>query len=675
MIIKLPKSLCNQIAAGEVVERPSSVVKELVENAIDAGARNIVLEFVNAGKESISIRDDGSGIEESDLPLVFERNATSKIRSIEDLYNVQSLGFRGEALASISSVAKITLISRHKDSSLGKKIVYYNDEVKESRDLACSQGTSIVVSDLFYNTPARYKFLKSSSSEKASIMLLMTNMALSYPEISFTVIADGSEEFRSTGRGSLEETVKLLFESDFAKALLPIEATNSGIRISGFVAAPQYSKGNRSRQFLFVNGRMVNSKWIGKVIESAYEGMMMKRRYPAYVIKIEVQPSMLDVNIHPQKLEVKFEREDILESLLFNLVRNVLVGRRISREADWKRVSSYEAPKVEPTPASEELSRFEVPLREEPGEFDELTEFQDLLGREEEAAELAPMPEERALQKAERDRRAPHWERKPASSPKLREELLASDADSETEANAGARREAIATKGSRAPEWESADSIEEAYLNALKRSKQTAADREEQQELHYDDLQVIAQVFDTFLLCACKNSIYFIDQHAAHERVLFERFYKAFKEKKVEQQILMEPIVYTANPLELDGVERAMDFLQTLRVELERQTEKTWLIKSMPVFSEPILPEELIDMIDKYGADGGETYHRYFIDKIIMQACKAAIKAGDVLNHTQMQDLINMLKTCDNPHSCPHGRPTTIEMKRSDFDKLFKRVL
>lgn len=662
MIIKLPKSLCNQIAAGEVVERPSSVVKELVENAIDAGARNIVLEFVNAGKESISIRDDGSGIEESDLPLVFERNATSKIKSIEDLYNVQSLGFRGEALASISSVSKITLISRHRNSSLGKKIVYYNDEIKESKNLACSQGTSIIVSDLFYNTPARYKFLKSSSNEKASIMLLMTNMALSYPEISFTVIADGNEEFRTTGRGSLEETVKLLFESDFAKALLPIETSNSGVRISGFVAAPQYSKGNRSRQFLFVNGRMVSSKWIGKVIESAYEGMMMKRRYPAYVIKIDVQPSMLDVNIHPQKLEVKFEREDILESLLFNLIRNVLVSRRISREADWKRVSSYEPFKTETALASEEVSQFEAPIRERLGEFDELTEFQDLLGLQKE-------------EEPERYTSLPHWELKPAPSPGLGEELLESEPDSETRANTEVKQGSAVSKNSRAREWESAESIEEAYLNALKRSKQTLSDRDEYQELRYDDLQVIAQVFDTFLLCECGNSIYFIDQHAAHERVLFERFYKVFKEKKVENQILMEPIVYTANSLELDGVERAMDFLQTLHVELERQSEKTWLIKSMPVFSEAILPEELTDMIDKYGSDGGETYHRYFVDKIIMQACKAAIKAGDVLNHTQMQDLINMLKTCDNPHSCPHGRPTTIEMKRSDFDKLFKRVL
>ncbi len=254
MIIKLPQSIANQIAAGEVVERPSSVVKELVENSIDSGARNIVLEIANAGKDVISIRDDGCGIEESDLPLVFERNATSKIKSIEDVYNVVSLGFRGEALASISSVSKIVLISRHQDSPLGKKIIFYNDEIKESQDLAASKGTTITVSDLFYNTPARYKFLKSNASEKASIMSIMTNMALSYPDISFSVISDDREEFRTTGRGDLEEVIKLLFERDFAKALIPVESEQNDIKISGFIANPQYTRGNRSRQFIFVNG-------------------------------------------------------------------------------------------------------------------------------------------------------------------------------------------------------------------------------------------------------------------------------------------------------------------------------------------------------------------------------------------------------------------------------------
>ncbi len=681
MIIKLPQSIANQIAAGEVVERPSSVVKELVENSIDSGARNIVLEIANAGKDMISIRDDGCGIEESDLPLVFERNATSKIKSIEDVYNVMSLGFRGEALASISSVSKIVLISRHQDSPLGKKIIFYNDEIKESQDLAASKGTTITVSDLFYNTPARYKFLKSNASEKASIMSIMTNMALSYPDISFSVINDDREEFRTTGRGDLEEVIKLLFERDFAKALIPVESEQNDIKISGFIANPQYTRGNRSRQFIFVNGRIVHSKLVNRAIENAYEGMLMKRRYPAYVIKLDLPVNMIDVNIHPQKLEVKFDREDMVESLLYNAVRNALVNRRISRQADLNRISSYDS--------SLDSSSYENVASEEKADFDLAGEEEIVdsygMGDSDETLELAKMLSEDSEEFME-DRKERYEDSDDEEFIESNEESLSSNTISKGALNwvsSYSYEKEMPSENSNASNSQiqkkefkpkSIENIEEYYLREMLNSKKSYGE-EYSTDVNYDDFKLIGQVLNTFLVCECGTSVYYIDQHAAHERVLFERFYKEFKEKRVENQMLLEPIEYVANLAELDSVEKAIDFLISLDVEIERVDEKTWLIKSVPVFRDPIDADELVDIIDKYAYDRGETYHRYFIDKIIMQSCKSAIKSGDVLNHIQMQDLINMLKKCENPHSCPHGRPSTIEMKRSDFDKLFKRIV
>lgn len=652
MIIKLPKSLCNQIAAGEVVERPSSVVKELVENAIDAGAKNILLEFKNAGKEMISIKDDGDGIPDSDLPLVFERNATSKISKIEDLYELRSLGFRGEALASISSVSKVVLISRHKDSPLGNKLVYYNGEVKESQSLAASKGTTLIVSDLFYNTPARYKFLKSGASEKASIMAVMIAFALSHPEISFTVLSDGQEEFRSSGRGSLEETIRLLFEREFSKALLPVDKEKNGVRIKGFIAAPDYSRGNRSRQFLFVNGRMVSSKFLTKAIENSYDGMMMKRRYPAYVLMIEIEPGMIDVNIHPQKLELKFEREDLIETLVYNLIRNTLLDRRISRHLDISKVSSYEKDDIfiqniaeektdlnHPEIVEESLENYtlgslEVPSAPFSDAFAEETIFEEMLSD----SDLSHTTQRQPTQ----------------TQPNFLTDAV--DMNDSSTYSEGARR------------WETRGKIEENYLDSLRKEKSDSA-------LRYQDFKVLAQVLETFIVCESEGSVFFIDQHAAHERVLFERFYKMFKERAVEHQLLLEPVEYRAEAFELDRIEEAFSFLKSLGLEVERASEKIWKIHSMPVFLEAIRAEEMIDIIDKYAKDGRESYHKYFMDQIIMQSCKAAIKSGDLLNIVQMEDLIRMLGLCDNPHSCPHGRPTTIEMKRSDFDKIFRRVL
>ncbi len=653
MIVKLPKALCNQIAAGEVVERPSSVVKELLENSIDAGAKNIVVEIKNAGKEMISIRDDGSGIEEDDFDLVFERNATSKIRTIEDVYNVASLGFRGEALASISSVAKVVLISRHKSSPLGKKMIYYGGEVKQLEDLACSQGTNITVSDIFYNTPARYKFLKSDASEKSKIMFVMINMALSYPNISFTMISNGKEEFRTSGKGDLKECIEILFEKDFAKSLIPINASQNDIEISGFLASPEYSRGNRQAQYIFVNGRIIASKFLTRVIESSYEGMMMKRRYPAFIVKIDVPPSMVDVNIHPQKLEVKFDREDIIESLLFNTLRNALVGRRISREARIDRISASKD--VKNTLEYEIDKGFKEYLQSDVSE---------------------DIPDGGALNWAGVD-----------VSEYLNDDKFENDEfrDDESISDIGGSREytevitenrEISFNENDTKEFlkTSPESIEKQYLEEIIQKKRGYGEIIDK-EVNYDDFKVIGQVLKTFIVCESGNSVYYIDQHAAHERVLFERFYKAFKEKKVENQMLIEPIEYRANLAELDSVNMAMEFLTSLGVEIEKTSDRDYLIKSLPVFGEMISPDEIVDIIDKYYIDRGKTYHKYFMDKIISQSCRAAIMSGYVMNEIEMKDLINMLKECDNPHSCPHGRPTTIEMKRSDFDKLFKRVV
>ncbi len=659
MIIKLPPEVSNQIAAGEVVERPASVVKELVENSIDAGAKKIFVEVENAGKDLIRVRDDGHGIASEDIELLFERNATSKVKNIEDVYNINSLGFRGEALASIASVSKIQVITRTESEALGKRALYYNGRVQSLEDSAGNLGTSFSVSDLFYNTPVRYKFMKSSSTEKAKITSILGKIAMSRPDISFTLTFDGKDVFSSLGNGDLKDTIGRIYGREFSNALVPIDAAANDVKISGFIAKQEYNRGNKAYQFVIVNGRVVESPLIKKILDEAYHGFIMKHRHQAYVVVIDLPPNMVDVNIHPQKLELKFVREDILESLLYNTVRNALIRQQASRPVDISEtVLPHKSPKL--------FDEFESKSAEQ-------IYLTDLIDKKTEIQNPTPVyqQEDAPPSHAKKQDSETSFSVQDDHLVAVDKEILSSDSFyKDFEFTEGSDEEDLGkdlvSEGDGVSDFRS---FVDRFETNLRESSQ------DKPLLDPENISIVGQLFKTFIICESGDTAFVIDQHAAHERVLFERFYKNFEEKGVESQLLIEPIVYIGNPAELDTLEGAMGLFENMGIILERRDETTWLIKSVPIFGTPISEDEIKLIVESYTKNGNKAYHKGFLDAIIMKSCKSAIKSGDVLNEVQMRDLLRMLYNCDNPHSCPHGRPATIELKRKDFDKIFKRIV
>lgn len=641
MIVKLPIEVSNQIAAGEVVERPASVVKELLENAIDAGAKNISVDIENAGKDLIRVKDDGCGIEQSDLPLLFERNATSKVRSIEDVYSVSSLGFRGEALASIAAVSKVVLVSKTEGSSLGKKVLYYNGEVHSEEEVASNRGSTFSISDIFYNTPVRYKFLKSDATEKAKIASIVSKIALSKPDISFSLSFDSKTAFTTSGRGRLDEALGVLYGRDLLKSLVFAESNANEISIKAYLARPEYSRGNRSQQFVIVNDRVVDSKLISRAVEEAYEGLMMKGKFPAYAISLSLPPKTVDVNIHPQKLEIKFVREDIVESLVFNTIRNALLSKCGARQIGFD--YSGESVKKNENPARK---LYESIMKESYVRPKEQT-----LPINEQGTSFAERPETHN-----------------SANNKIKSQSYEySERKTIADFGTGVERDYYI------PDEPIVAALQSEFI--IPEQEHVESESLESYKPNYDEFEIIGQLFSAFVICQHGETAYFIDQHAAHERILFERYYRDFIEGKVHSQLLLEPIVYEGTISESDNVEGAMKLFESLGIAIERQSDSTWLIKSAPIFGEPISEDDIRWIIETYAIEKHNSFHKNFVDRIIMRSCKSAIKAGDSLNKIQIRDLLKMLNQCDNPHSCPHGRPTTIEMTRRDFDKLFKRIV
>lgn len=671
MIVKLAPNVANQIAAGEVIERPSSVVKELIENSIDAGATNIDVEIVNAGRELIRVRDNGEGIEESDFPLVFQRSATSKIKTIDDIYRLMSLGFRGEALASIASVARCDLSSARRGAALGKKISIAGGEFSDIEDINFKQGTEIRVKDLFYNTPVRYKFLKSDAVEKSRLIKIVSMLALSHPEIGFRLMADGDEVFHLREKGNLKDRIQAIYGRDFAKALIPLSASANDITISGFIAGPEYSLGNRSQQFFIINGRVAEADVLKRALNEAYDGLLMKHRHQAYVVVMNLPPQMVDVNVHPQKLEVKFDREDILYSLLYNAARNALISDRTEAEGAWESGDPAEDKREGETPdfqvkelllGSENHEEIEVETEEDPRRHGTGETFgtkkDDGKAGNDAAVEsyekrylkqlIERMQAKREEEKAQEDLRPSYQERYPRYQEDLSTELETALVSENVDFEPYQQKtdDVSPTKEELRP-----------YLN-----------------IDFQSMRIVGQALKTFIILEQGSRLYFVDQHAAHERVLFERFYKEFKQGRIVSQMLLHPYEIPVPTGEEGNYAEAIDYFRSIGIEAEFIANKV-VVKALPVFGSIISIEDMRHIIESYLEQGSNAYTKNFVEMVIMRSCKAAIKSGDELNEIQMRDLLNMLSACENPKTCPHGRPIVIELDRRFFDRLFKRIV
>ncbi len=568
----LSPQVASQIAAGEVVERPASVVKELIENSIDAGASQIIIRTEGGGRELIEVSDDGEGIPSSDISLAVERYATSKLISIADLYSIRSLGFRGEALASIGSVARLEISSRCKDEAVGSMMVVEGGEAASVKPVGTSRGTRIQVRDLFYNVPARYKFLKTDQTENRKITELVSRYALAYPDKIFEYIQNGKQKIHTTGQGDLRETVSSIYGFEIARQMIEVGTQeHSPFQVSGVISPPGLSRSNRRELTFFVNGRWIQDAGLSSAVIQAYHGLLMVGRYPLVILNVRVPPQEVDVNVHPTKAEVRFEDQRMIFSVLQRIVRASLIGQA-------------------PSPSYAFPSSGHVFQTEQTGPQDWVS------------ARFAPSS---SSQQQGSEAHQPHF---PGS----------------------------------------------------------------------DDmplLRSLGQFGSTYLVAEGPDGLYLIDQHAAHERVLFEAMMKAVRRNEIESQSLLTAETMELTSAQTDLLKERLQSINQLGFQIEEFGEFTFRITSVPVLLSHVDPLHAVHaLVDDF--DGNEEPLRDEVEALVAaRVCKrGAVKAGQVLSLQEQENLLRDLERCDNPRTCPHGRPTMIHLSVKALERQFGRL-
>lgn len=618
----LPPDVAGKIAAGEVVERPASVVKELVENALDAGATEIRVEIKQGGQRLIRVADNGSGIEADEVEVAFQHHATSKLRTADDLFAIRTLGFRGEALPSIAAVSQVTMLTRTRGARAGTQLRIEGGVVRERGPQAAPAGTILSVENLFFNVPARRKFLKTVATETGLISEIITQYALAYPDRRYTLVVDGRTTFTSPGSGNLYDALIAVYGLEVAKLMLELPATHdqeTGIGVRGYVGGPALHRANRKYISLFVNGRSVRNSLLVTALEQAYQSVVPTGRHPVVVMLIEIPPDQVDVNVHPQKQEVKFARSDEVFRVVQRAVRRTLV--------EQAPVHRFSRP-VEPIAAPE------VPVDEQ-GE-EEIAPPHERLSHPRNVPEDWELPPTRwSAGRLDRTQPARDWSlHQPASPPPAGEGQLDLDLPRPREGDYANE----SSGGSRLP-----------------------------------PLRVLGQTLRTYIVCEGPDGLYLIDQHTAHERVLLERLRAQRARNAVPSQQLLEPLALELTPQQLALVEEQRDSLAHLGFTVEPFGTQMVLLRA--------LPEVLRDHPDPAGAmaeilDGAIADHSgvSWEERLVMYAaCRGAVKAGDVLTHEEMRDLIRQLEQCDLSRTCAHGRPTVVRLSQTQLEREFGR--
>ncbi|MGN8800421.1 DNA mismatch repair endonuclease MutL [Candidatus Merdisoma sp. HCP28S3_D10] len=617
----LDQKTIDQIAAGEVIERPSSVVKELVENSIDAGATAVTVEIRDGGTSFIRVTDNGSGIDRDQVSVAFLRHSTSKIRAVEDLFHVVSLGFRGEALSSIASIAMVELITKTREADAGVRYVIEGGVEKKLEEMAAPEGTTFLVRSLFYNTPARRKFLKSPMTEAGYISDLMERLALSHPDISFQFINNGQTKLHTSGNHSLKDVIYHIYGREIAANLAEIDAVQGPVHMTGFIGKPVISRGNRAYENYFINGRYIKSNVIARGIEEGYRTFLMQHKYPFTALHFAIDGDLLDVNVHPTKMELRFSNQEQLYRFVKDTVHQGLMGREL--------IPEVELPKAEPPKAE---SQEDKPPQEKPI-----------------APPPAPTPQERNLEyfmtQMKKRVNAEYEEKKAAPERK---------AKPEPEQKPEQKPELLREEGAY-----QLDLFEHRLLNPKTKS----------------DIILIGQLFDTYWLVQFEDKFYLIDQHAAHEKVLYERTVKALEKKEIISQMVSPPLILTLNMQEAARLMEYQDYFKELGFEIEPFGGKEYAVSAVPAnlygLAEQDLFRELLDNLEYAGGKNTEM----ILDKIASMSCKAAVKGNQRLSTAEARELIEELLTLDNPYNCPHGRPTIIAMTKQEIEKKFKRIV
>ena len=734
-IAVLDKHTIDKIAAGEVVERHSSVVKELVENSIDAGATAVTVEITDGGKKLIRITDNGGGIEAAQVPTAFLSHATSKIEKVEDLENIASLGFRGEALSSIAAVSQVELITKTPSAISGVRYVIEGGVEQSLEEMGAPDGTTFLVRNLFYNTPARSKFLKSDSSEANYIGTMMEQLALSHPEISFKYIQNKQVKLHTSGNYNVKDVIYNVYGRDMAKALLEVFYENDFMKIEGYAGKPEVSRGNRSFENYYVNGRFVKNNIITKAIEDAYKGFVMQHKFPFVSLQIQMTGNDLDVNVHPRKLEVRFARGAEVYDAIYEAVHNALLHRELipvvpvgkeERESKVAAVSRGAVP--EPFEKSRRTELHCEGAAEKAGRssagnnescYSQAAEKTVLTGKTALTEKTAPtgkinssgsLVNSSGCQASSVLREQAIYQAKPFSK---EEEALfagtlkeAAEADKRADEKAEEKAEEKADKS--ADEKAAEDNISVERMNEADNQAETAVsvnyeipDKSEpgqsdpgteypsvggkQLELFQEKLlapesrsrhKLIGQLFDTYWLVEFENQFYIIDQHAAHEKVNYERFVKRFKEQSIESQYLNPPLVVTLNMDEQAKLKANEEYFRKYGFEIEPFGGREYCISAVPTNLYGFHEEELfLEMLDNLGGEGAKDAFDLFTARLATMACKSAVKGNHQMSALEADKLIDELLTLDNPYNCPHGRPTIIAMTKTEIEKKFKRIV
>lgn len=654
-IALLSQETIDKIAAGEVIERPSSVVKELVENAIDAGSSAVTVEIKEGGISFIRISDNGCGIEREQIPLAFLRHSTSKIKSVEDLFTVTSLGFRGEALSSIAAVSQVELITKTNGDFTGSRYLIEGSKEVSLEEIGAPDGTTFIIRNLFYNTPARKKFLKSAQTEGTYIHELMQRMILSHPDVAFKFIMNNQVKLQSSGNGNIKDIIYHLYGRDITKALLPIAHESELFKVSGFIGKPMISRGNRGYELYFVNGRFIRSQILSKAIEDAFKPFLMQHQYPFTVLYFEIGSSLLDVNVHPTKMELRFSNQQELYREVQSILSAALVHRDIIPEVpvDTPKKNEMEVPKIEKVmPEPFEQKRLEeirkAVRKDSPYEIKYPVSRPIGTGSVSSAAQeklldtIKSMPPEDMME--ERIQKEPL----PEQSKKETEKELAKEAYVlREEETYGAKPEGSYEQGS--------------FLKEEEMAKQ----------------KIIGQLFDTYWLVEYNDRLFIVDQHAAHEKVMYEKLKKQFEKKEFTSQAISPPIVITLSMREAEVLERFKEQFTKLGFEIEHFGGAEYSICGVPGNLYRLNTRDvLIEMLDEL-TDGisERATADVILDKIASMSCKAAVKGSQRLSLPEMEQLMKDLMKLDNPYNCPHGRPTIIAMSKYEIEKKFKRIV
>ena len=657
----LNQDTINKIAAGEVIERPMAVVKELIENAIDAKATAVTVEIQDGGKGLIRITDNGSGIASEDIALAFAPHATSKIQDVTDLLEISSLGFRGEALSSIAAVSQLEMVTKTKEELMGVRYCMDGGVKKAEESVGCPDGTTFLVRNLFYNTPARLKFLKTAQTEAGYVSSLVERMALSHPAISFRFINQKQTKLSTSGNGNLKEVIYQIYGREIAANLIETSQKEVFCKMSGFIGKPVISRGNRNMMNYFINGRYIKSQIIQKAIEEAYAPYSMQHRYPFTVLHITVDSQYIDVNVHPQKMEIRFNKEKEIFQSIYHGVSEALKHREFIPDVTFqtkKEVTKKKITPIEPfeqkrqaeyQKAREDSSNLRFPVKE--------TENGEDLQNQAKNTNSSMKP-----QKVN-----PFPDRQSQDNIKILEELTkeAPNVDSVAE-----RAEY--------PKSATASETDFARNRPVKNEKQeTLFEEEFLSEKVQKEVKIIGQVFSTYWILQYENTMYLVDQHAAHEKVLFERFMNEIRRKKPMTQLLQPPIILPLSMIQCQAVKKHLEIFEKLGYQMEPFGGREYAVSGVPAHLPSIGTKDLlIEIIDTLTEEQGRTREpEILLDKIASMSCKAAVKGNQKLPQEQMQALLRELMTLDNPYHCPHGRPTMIRMTKTELEKRFKRIV